>query len=417
MSFFKPYKQLGRHIYYLIGAEFLIQCINATFLVLMNYYLLEIGYKDYQIAEFTSYRYISVLLLGVPFGFIYKRINLLPLIKIGTILFIANAIAIVYLAPTHHPVVMPLLMFCFGIFLLMSHVVALPFLLKIVEEENLSISLSLFFQTWATAIMSVGLVSFIFKHFFTDINSEKNIILFILFMSSIAILLLFKIPKNVELLSSDIDSIVENKLSREELKRILMILVPTFIIAIGAGFSIPFFNLFFHFTYQMTAESYSIIVGLSHGIVILFMMFTPWIKQKFGYQFGVIGIQTMGIICLIIMTWANYFFSFETAFILAVGFFILRQPLMNSAGPIIAEYTLEIVGRKNQPLLGSIEATIWSGSFWVSSLIFSELRKMNLTYSNIFNITIVLYIIGVCCWIFVFRYFRNQKNPSEISIE
>lgn len=403
MSILNSYKQLERPIYYLIFAEFLLQCINATFLVLVNYYLLDLGYKDYEIAKFVSYRYISVLILGVPFGLLYKRIQLLPMIKIGAVLFIVNAIAIILIAPLHSNLAMTILMFLFGVFLLMSHVVSLPFLLKITSKDNLSISLSLFFQTWGASVMTVGIVSFIYNKILTDYSSEKTIILTIFILASIAIILLYKIPKNIEVKAQEMEDIAETKPNDKETRNIFYLLLPTLIIAVGAGFSIPFFNLFFFYTYQMNSDSYSIVLGLSHLIVIVFMMFTPWIQSKLGYQKGIVGIQSLGIICLIVMVWANKFFPLSIAYILSVTFFILRQPLMNSAQPIITNYKMNVIGKKNQALIGSIEATIWSGSFWFSSIIFAELRKIDLSYATIFNITIILYIIGALSWYFIIK--------------
>ena len=403
MSLIDQYKKLERPIYYLIIAEFLLQCINATFLVLVNYYLIKLGYKDYEIAKFVSYRYISVLILGVPFGLLYKRIHLLPMIKIGALLFVANAIAIILIAPLHSHLTMTILMFLFGVFLLMSHVVSLPFLLKITSKDNLSISLSLFFQTWGASVMTVGIVSFIYNKIWTRYSSEKAIILTILALASIAIILLFKIPKSIEVKAQEMEEMTESKPNERETRNIFYLLLPTLIIAVGAGFSIPFFNLFFFYTYQMNSDSYSIVLGLSHLIVIVFMMFTPWIQSKLGYQKGIVGIQSLGIICLIIMVWANKFFPLSMAYILSVTFFILRQPLMNSAQPIITNYKMNVIGKKNQALIGSIEATIWSGSFWFSSIIFAELRKIDLSYATIFNITIILYIIGALSWYFIIR--------------
>ena len=403
MSLIDQYKKLERPIYYLIIAEFLLQCINATFLVLVNYYLIKLGYKDYEIAKFVSYRYISVLILGVPFGLLYKRIHLLPMIKIGALLFVANAIAIILIAPLHSHLTMTILMFLFGVFLLMSHVVSLPFLLKITSKDNLSISLSLFFQTWGASVMTVGIVSFIYNKIWTRYSSEKAIILTIFALASIAIILLFKIPKSIEVKAQEMEEMTESKPNERETRNIFYLLLPTLIIAVGAGFSIPFFNLFFFYTYQMNSDSYSIVLGLSHLIVIVFMMFTPWIQSKLGYQKGIVGIQSLGIICLIIMVWANKFFPLSMAYILSVTFFILRQPLMNSAQPIITNYKMNVIGKKNQALIGSIEATIWSGSFWFSSIIFAELRKIDLSYATIFNITIILYIIGALSWYFIIR--------------
>jgi hypothetical protein len=208
------------------------------------------------------------------------------------------------------------------------------------------------------------------------------------------------------------EDIAETKPNDKETRNIFYLLLPTLIIAVGAGFSIPFFNLFFFYTYQMSSDSYSIVLGLSHLIVIIFMMFTPWIQSKLGYQKGIVGIQSLGIICLIVMVWANQFFSLSIAYVLSVTFFILRQPLMNSAQPIITNYKMSVIGKKNQALIGSIEATIWSGSFWFSSIIFAELRKIDLSYSTIFNITIVLYIIGALSWYFIIRKLGKNSNQS-----
>jgi len=138
------------------------------------------------------------------------------------------------------------------------------------------------------------------------------------------------------------------------------------------------------------------------------MAFTPWIQAKLGYQKGIVGIQSLGILCLIVMVWADKIFPFHLAYIISVLFFILRQPLMNSAQPIITNYKMDVIGRKNQALIGSIEATIWSGSFWFSSIIFAELRKLSLSYASIFNITIVLYILGALSWYWIIK--RNNKR-------
>jgi hypothetical protein len=292
----------------------------------------------------------------------------------------------------------------------MSHVVSLPFLLKITSKDNLSISLSLFFQTWGASVMTVGIVSFLYNKIFTNYSSEKTIILTIFLLASIAIILLFKIPKDIEIKAKEMEDVVDIKPDKSETKNIFYLLLPTLIIAIGAGFSIPFFNLFFFYTYQMNSDSYSIILGLSHLIVIVFMMFTPWIQSRLGYQKGIVGIQSLGILCLIIMVWANKFFPLSIAYILSVTFFILRQPLMNSAQPIITNYKMNVIGKKNQALIGSIEATIWSGSFWFSSIIFAELRKVDLSYATIFNITIVLYIIGALSWYFIIKKLGPQNE-------
>jgi len=407
---FENYKHIDRDIYYLILAEWMIQIINASFLILVSYYLLDLGYKDYEIAKFTSYRYISVLLFGIPFGFLYKKIQLLPLIRIGSVLFVINAIVIIILAPYHLEWLMHILMFLFGIFLLMSHIAAMPFLMRIVEPSKISLTLSLYFQTWAAAIIFIGLVSFIYHHFFNNSNGIRNLLLILFSASSIAIYLLFQIRKRDTKPVFNDSKLTLDKIHWVEWRKIFSILFPTTLIAIGAGFCIPFFSLFFYFTYQLDAAQYSNIVSFSHILVLGFMMATPWIRRTYGYKYGIIGIQSLGVLSLIVLTWAHNWLALPYSMWLALTTFALRQPLMNSAQPLIAEFTLEKVGQRNQPLVQRIEATIWAGSFWISSLIFSSLREANVSYSAIFNITILLYILGVITWYFVINSFEKEDS-------
>jgi MFS family permease len=409
---FENYRHIDRDIYHLILAEWMIQIINASFLILVNYYLLDLGYKDYEVAKFTSYRYISVLLFGIPFGFLYKKIQLLPLIRIGSILFIFNSIAIIVLAPYHLDWLMHILMFFFGIFLLMSHIAAMPFLMRIVDPSKISLTLSLYFQTWAAAIIFIGIVTFLYHCFFNNSDGLGSLLIALFSSASLAIYLLFKI-KNVDTKPKKVISkSTIDKIDWKEWIRIGRILFPTTLIAIGAGFCIPFFSLFFYFTYQLDAAQYSNIVSFSHILVLGFMMCTPWIRRTYGYKFGIIGIQALGILSLIILTWAHHWLALPYSMWLALTTFALRQPLMNSAQPLIAEFTLEKVGQRNQPLVQSIEATIWAGSFWISSLIFSSLREANVSYSTIFNITILLYVFGVITWFFVFNSFEKEDSKS-----
>ncbi|MFY7861608.1 MAG: hypothetical protein ACOVP5_05225 [Chitinophagales bacterium] len=55
---FENYKHIDRDIYYLILAEWMIQIINASFLILVSDYLLDLGYNENEIAKFNSYRKI-----------------------------------------------------------------------------------------------------------------------------------------------------------------------------------------------------------------------------------------------------------------------------------------------------------------------------------------------------------------------
>lgn len=400
LKYLASYKQLNRYIYYLIIAELLIQCVHASFFVLFNYYLSDLGYKDYEIAHFITYRYIAVLIVGFPVGWLLKKGDLLSIIKYGSLFFVLNSFAIIYFAAFRNAILMNILMSLFGVFLLLSHVVALPLLMRMVSQKEISLSLSLFFQTWPFGITLVGFISFVLQKINPIIFNNKSILQILICLSIFSTVLLFRIPKNI-LSTSQNKTILNTKTTSKDWLRIIKVLIPTIIIAIGAGFTIPFFNLFFLKTYQMSSEHYSLMTGISHLIVIVFMFFTPYIRTNYSYKTGIIGIQALGTLCLFLLILVSNIPNFYLSYSLAILFFTIRQPLMNSAGPIISEFVLKYVGKKNQPLVGTLESSIWSGAFLFSSIIFGYLRKNEYAYQQIFYITLILYVLGVTMWYFI----------------
>lgn len=71
----KRYLSVPRPIKLLITGAFLLQLLNASAMLIMNIYLSKLGYIDSEIADFVSYRFISILLLSIPFGLIIKGKN------------------------------------------------------------------------------------------------------------------------------------------------------------------------------------------------------------------------------------------------------------------------------------------------------------------------------------------------------
>ena len=53
----KPYFQIEKIVLQFIAAEFFIQLVNASFMMILNIYLSKKGYEDHQIADFISLRF------------------------------------------------------------------------------------------------------------------------------------------------------------------------------------------------------------------------------------------------------------------------------------------------------------------------------------------------------------------------
>ena len=101
---------------------------------------------------------------------------------------------------------------------------------------------------------------------------------------------------------------------------------------------------------------------------------------------------------------------------IAIIAFLVRQPLMQVASPAISEMTLYYVGKKNQEMIAALNASIWSGAWFFSSLIFAFLRKHQIAYVHIFMLTVVLYFIATILYYRLIKEFKRMERPTTPEI-
>jgi len=147
------------------------------------------------------------------------------------------------------------------------------------------------------------------------------------------------------------------------------------------------------------------------------VLIVPEIKRRSNYYVAITFIQSLSIIFLLLMATTEYYKHLWYALPLAVVFFTFRQPLMNVAGPMTSELTMYYVGNRNREMVSALNASIWSGSWFISSQIFGWLRSFGLSYVNVFLITASLYIIGVAWYFFLIKNYYKRKAAGLTSEE
>jgi predicted MFS family arabinose efflux permease len=182
------------------------------------------------------------------------------------------------------------------------------------------------------------------------------------------------------------------------------------LIAFGAGFTIPFINLFFQSVHGMGSSHFSLMNSIAFSLVVIGAFLAPEMKRRFGYQVAITLVQSMAIVLLFTLGTTEWYKNLPIGIIVAVTTFIIRQPLMSMAGPMTSELTLNYVGEKNREMISAINAAIWSGCWFASAKIFSVLREANIAYSNIIFITVGFYIIGVTWYYWLIK--AHEKNTA-----
>lgn len=409
---FQRYKLVEKHILYLVLAEFFLQMVNSSFFLLFNYHMASNGYEDYQIAEVIACRFFMVMLLALPLGFMIKRVRIKPFFIASAIIVpIVSLLTIVAVYYRMDNLIMGGMML-WGAGFAFIQVSGLPFILLYAKKETHSEAIALFFQTWSIAIFVAGIFNYLLHSLNPDFFDEGTVLALYSFLGFIAIFMVLKID-------------VDEKPSEEKFewkslyhdydwKLILNAIMPTLIIAIGAGFTIPVINLFFLNVHGVESSDFSVYGALTYLMVAIGMTFMPHIKRTFGYQTAITLFQSLAVVALFMMAITEYFSEWQYAVYIAIFFYIIRQPLMNVAGPMTSELTMYYVGEKNQELISALNSSIWSGSWLFSMTLFSWMRQWGLRYVSIFLITVVLYVIGVIWYAYIIKlYNRRVKKDME----
>lgn len=106
-------------------------------------------------------------------------------------------------------------------------------------------------------------------------------------------------------------------------------------------------------------------------VVFGFLLFVPIIKEKLGYKLAIPLTQLIAIFALIVLALTEII-PYSFAVYIAMVAYVIRQPLMNMAGPMTSDIVMKYVGEKNREMVSALTAAIWSGSFGLLAPSFSR---------------------------------------------
>lgn len=408
LTIINDYKKIDRSILNLIVVEFFVQMINVSFMAILPLYMKAEGYSDAAYAHFTSYRYLGMLALALFLGMYIKGRRILPIFyvaAVGVPLFGLLLLIGVHIHSTSLLVASHLL---WGTAYTFIQIPVLPYILRNAPKHQHTSAITLNFATWSIASIISFLLIAVLNTIDKTIFSERNLLLGIVIASFSGVYFILKVKK-----TEHVPEISEKRSSLKgyDWNTIFKALIPTAIIAFGAGFTIPFISLFFSNVHGMSTSQFSFMSFIASAIVVYAALWVPKIKQGIGYRKAVPVTQSLAIMALITMATTQYYNSVSISVYIAIAFYLLRQPLMNIAAPMTSDITMKYVGERNREMTSGLTSAIWSGSTFFSAILFGILRHMNVDYVNIFLITAGMYIIGVIWYIILIRdYDRKEKE-------
>lgn len=390
----------------MIKAEFFVQLVGAAFFLILNIFLVKNGFSDPEIANFISYRFLAVMVLAFPLGFYIKGKKLKPFFLIGSIGVPTIAIIMIISIKLKWFTILPFLFVLWGAVFTSFQVSSLPFVMRNTSVKNQSHAISLNYATHSFGTIISGILIYSISQIVIDIDEGKILILIAL-ISYVGIYFLSQLKVDKIIVKKDNVGI---QLSSYNWSVLLKALIPTFIIAIGAGLTIPFINLFFFHIYGLDSSQFAVVGTIASILVAIMALLVPKVKNRLGFKKGITITQSLAVLALVALATTEFYADHWWALPLALFCFWMRTPLMNMAAPMTSELTMNYVGKQNQEILSAVTAAVWSGSWYFSSQIFRYLKSMDLPYAYIFYITAVLYALGVFSYYLLVLDYEKKKE-------
>lgn len=407
----RQYTSINKTLLNLVAVEFFVQLVNVLFIAILPLYMKTEGYSDAEYAHFTSYRYFGMLALALFLGMYIKGRKILPMIYIATFCVPLFALLIIIGVHIHSTPLLLISHLLWGTAYTFIQIPILPYIMRNAPKEQQTRAITFNFATWSLATIIGSLLVAVFNGINPEIFTERNLLFVISFLSFAGVYFAMKMDKNEHV------PIITEK--RSNLKKydwviIMKALVPTAIIATGAGFTIPFMSLFFSNVHNMSTATFSTLNMLTAITVTIVAIYIPRLKDKYGYHKTIPTTQSFAIVALIIMATTQYYSQYSFAVTIAAIFYLCRQPLMSAAVPMTSEITMKYVGENNREMVSALTSAIWSGTAYFSAVGFGILRHLDVEYVNIFWITSGMYSIGVVLYVMLIKDYHVREKAGLI---
>ena len=174
------------------------------------------------------------------------------------------------------------------------------------------------------------------------------------------------------------------------------LLVPGFLISIGAGQVIPFLNLFVQRKFGLDLTALNAVFALTSLGTVLAILAQPRLARRFGQITSVVIVQGASIPFLVVLGFSPVLWTVIVAM-------MVRNSLMNAGNPIFNAFAMEQVSPGERATLAAAMSVLWQVGWVIGGLWYASLQAtlgFDAGYTVAFATIITLYTIAtVLYWV------------------
>ncbi|MGE5175084.1 MAG: MFS transporter [Hyphomicrobiales bacterium] len=407
---------------YLYGV-FLIGLGQSVFSLLFNLYLRALGVSDAGIGQILSKGSLGAAVAAIPVAFVFRGISTRAiLVAAGALVAALYALQVSVAAPE----LLLLLAFFSGMVVTVYRLSIAPVVMREVKPSARPFLFSASFSVlFVSAILGSALGGWLPVLFRLVTDSDLHALRWSLYVAS-GFTLLSAIPFNAmsepapETQAAELARAaaagfpLERRLARawqliRESAAIdwglnAKLMLPAFLIGLGAGLIIPFLNLFFRDRFHLSEGAIGLLFGVMQGFMVAGNLFGPAVSARLGLVRGVVATQLASVPFMVLL-------ALSGSLPVVAGAFFLRGALMNMNQPLTSHFAMEMVPERDHAITNSLLSVAWFLSWTISADIGGALIERK-GYTEPLLIAAALYVAAsVLYWLF-FRNVEEGRLPS-----
>jgi MFS family permease len=395
-------KLLSRNARLFLIGIFFVGINWAVYWVLLNLYFKELGFGEDLIGQVLSFIAWGMALVSVPAAIIIPRVSIKKILVFSVIFAGFFYLLQATLVQTTQLLSVSLLL---GMSTTVARVAAAPFMMRNSTPKERTHLFSLHFGVYLVAGIFGSLVGGQLPGLFSLLGIPGALAFRYALYVSVGIGFLSVIPflmikqKRAPVEPSGAKPTWNKKVILERGTLLLKLCFPFFVVGLGAGFVIPFLNLYFRNRFGIPASTIGIYFAVQQIAMLGGILSGPVLSKRFGMIKTVVFTQLASIPFMLVLA-ITYFLP------AAVGAFVFRASLMNMGQPISTNFAMEKVKEKEQALTNALLMLSWTGSWAVSANWGGKLIKAY-GFTLPLLITIGLYVISSVLY---YLFFSSEED-------
>ncbi len=193
--------------------------------------------------------------------------------------------------------------------------------------------------------------------------------------------------------------------------RFVRLVLPGFLISIGAGQVIPFLNLFIQRKFGLDLTSLNAVFALTSLGTLAAILAQPRLARRFGQITSVVIVQAASIPFLIVLGFSPVLWTVITAM-------AVRNSLMNAGNPIFTAFAMEQVTSAERATLSAAMSVLWQAGWVIGGTWYAVLQAslgFDRGYAVNFVTIITLYSIATGLYWLWFRRVDRRLLAARLA--